>query len=489
MGASQQEWGSIARPFVGRGVVVFCLIWSVGCGHPPKPDSVSNPSDPVLLIAKDLTKDGHAWRLLATLCDTWGHRLSGSASLEGAIDWAVQTLKAGGITNARREEVIVPHWVRGQESATLLSPKIAGQSVSMAMLGLGNSVGTPPAGVTSEVLVVHNDAEFHALGDRVHGKIVLFNNPMPAWTEHDGACYGKTVVYRVKGAIMAAKRGAVAVLIRSVTARSLRSPHTGMLRYDNKTRKIPAAALSTEDADRIDRLTQAGHKVRVRLTMGASFKTPSKSANVVAEIIGRERPEEVVIVSGHIDSWDVGQGAHDDGVGVIMAMETLMTLKRLGLQPRRTIRAVLWTNEENGMAGVRSYLKRHKAELPNHVAAIEADAGGFLPVRWGVSVRDPERQRRAAETVAAFLPRARAVAPAVASMTVKPGSSAPDVGWFRRHGVPALGLFTHGERYFDYHHTKADTVDKVDPQELSLSAAAMATLAWHLAERPARLGD
>ncbi len=474
-----------------RAVLLAAALTLAGCGAatppPPRQATALPANHPVQRLVTDLTRDDHVWQRLVGLCDGFGHRLSGSQSLEGAIDWAVASLKAGGIGNAHREAVTVPRWVRGAESAEIVAPTVAGAPVKLALLGLGDSVGTPPGGVTAEVVVAHDDAEFTALGDQVRGRIVLFNNPMPQWTEAHGACYGKTVRYRVRGAVMAAKAGAVGVLIRSVTAHSLRSPHTGMLRYGRTVTKIPAAALSTEDADRIDRLRKAGKTVKVRLTMGAVRGGTAQSANVVAEIRGRERPDEVVIVSGHIDSWDVGQGAHDDGAGVVMAMETLLSMKRLGLRPRRTVRAVLWTNEENGMAGVRGYLKRHKATLPKHVAAIEADAGGFAPVAWGVAMKDKLAQGRAAESLAAFLPVLEQGP--VGPMRVKPGASAPDVGWFRAHGVPALGLYTHGKHYFDYHHTRADTVDKVDPSELGRSAAAMAALAWHLAERPGKLGE
>jgi carboxypeptidase Q len=205
----------------------------------------------------------------------------------------------------------------------------------------------------------------------------------------------------------------------------------------------------------------------------------------VGELVGRDTPEELVLVSGHIDSWDVGQGAHDDGAGVVMAMETLSTLRRLRMRPRRTIRAVLWTNEENGFAGVKSYVKSHAKELPLHAAAIEADAGGFAPDAFGVHLDDPEAQARAVAQLGAILRRIARVG----IMSIRPGSSAPDVGFFHGHGVAALGLYTYGENYFDYHHTEADTVDKVDPEELTRSTAAMVAVAWVLAEMPGRLGD
>ena len=255
--------------------------------------------------------------------------------------------------------------------------------------------------------------------------------------------------------------------------------------YKDDEPSVPAAAISTEDSDLLARLAEAGKAVEVRLIMNAKRDGDSHSSNVVAEIQGSEHPDEVVIISGHIDSWDVGQGAHDDGAGVVMAMETLGTIRKLGLRPKRTIRLVLWTNEENGMAGVKQYIRDHKDELPKIVAAIEADAGGFAPVAFGVAHVDEAKQEAAAKRLEAMMPELQKAG----VMEIRPGRSAPDVGHFKKHGVPVIGLYTHGEHYFDYHHTEADTVDKVDPLELTRSAATMAGLAWMLAEMPGRLDD
>lgn len=426
-----------------------------------------------------------AHKRLVALCDGFGHRLSGSSALEAAIDWAVASLRADGHEAVRKEAVKVPVWRRGVESAAIVAPKVAGAEVPMAMLGLGGSVATPGEGLEAEVVVLHDEDELARRKAEVAGKIVLFDNPMPAWTEEKGSGYGHCVRFRVHGAKMAAAHGAVAVLVRSVTARSLRSPHTGAMHYGDAETRIPAAAVSTEDAERIARLAAAGQKVRVRLRMGAERLPDQTSYNVVAELRGREKPEEIVVISGHLDSWDVGQGAHDDGAGVVMAMTALTTMRQLGLRPRRTIRVVLWTNEENGLAGAKSYVERHKAAMPQHVAAIEADSGGFAPVGLGVFLDDKAHEARAA---AVMSPLPALLAP-VGTVRVRPGRSAPDVSRFHAHGVPAFGLLTHGEHYFDYHHTHADTVDKVDPGELARSAAAMAALAYFLAERPERIDE
>ncbi len=447
----------------------------------PTPPWLAPMTAEVEQIVDGMLAGRHPYHLLVELCDEHGHRLSGSAGLERAIDWAVAKLDAAKHENAARERVLVPRWVRGQESAAIISPR----SEAMHMLGLGGSVGTGPDGVEADVVTVADEAALDALGEQVRGKIVHFDNPMPEWNVEDGACYGHTVRYRVHGARMAAAYGAVGVLVRSVTAVSLRTPHTGTLVYGDAPIKVPAAAVSTEDSDLISRLQAAGHVVRVRLKMEAHFDGEAESGNVVAELRGRESPEEVVIISGHIDSWDVGQGAHDDGSGVVMAMASLDLLRHLGMTPRRTIRVVLWTNEENGFAGVKSYLKDHAEELPLHVAAMEADAGGFAPDMLAVKHADEAVQGVAVAQLAAVL---RLVVGRVGPMAMWPGASAPDASRFVEHGVPAVGLHTWREHYFDYHHTHADTVDKVDPEELTRSAAVMAATAWVLAEMPMRLG-
>lgn len=427
-----------------------------------------------------LGSDG-AWRKMEELCDGIGPRLSGSAGLEHAVRWAVDTMKREGHENVRAEEVLVPKWIRGRESATMIAPRRA----RISMLGLGGSVGTPPGGITAEVEVVRNEEELESLGAGAKGKIVLFNNPMPPYDPEKGAGYGRTVRFRVHGARLASERGAVAVLVRSVTARSLRTPHTGGMNYGNAKRKIPAAAVTIEDADVIARLRARGIPVKIRLEMEAKDGGTASSANVIGELRGREFPGEVVVIAGHLDSWDVGQGAHDDATGCVMAMEALTLLRRSGLTPRRTIRVVLYTNEENGLAGARRYAKDHAGELAKHVAAIESDSGGFRPSGFSIEMADREKQERAVEQLRNIL---RLLDP-IGATVVKSGFSGADVGRMKPAGVACLGLRVEGASYFDHHHTRADTLDKVDPKELNLCVVAMATVAYVLAEMPGRLGD
>ncbi|MCH8343389.1 MAG: M20/M25/M40 family metallo-hydrolase [Planctomycetes bacterium] len=422
-----------------------------------------------------------AYVKLQELCDGIGHRLSGSPQLDQAIQWAADTLKADGQENVHIEEVMVPRWVRGAESLVMIEPREA----PLAMLGLGGSVGTPPQGITAEVVVVRDEEEFEALGAGARGKIVLFNNPMPPYDPEQGAGYGTTVRFRTNGARIASEQGAVACLVRSVTAHSLRSPHTGAMRYGDAKVKIPAAAISTEDADMIARLRARGVPVIVTLKMQARTLEPVQSGNVIAELRGSTHPEEIVVIGGHIDSWDVGQGANDDGAGCVMAMEAINVLRRLNMIPRRTIRVVLWTNEENGLAGARQYAKDHAQELANHVAAIEADSGGFRPIGYSVDCADDERLQIAAEQMRDLT----SLFESIGATSVTTGHSGADLGPMKEAGVVLMGHRMDGSKYFDYHHSHADTLDKVDPEELSQDVAVLATVAYILADMPERLGQ
>ena len=332
---------------------------------------------PAEQIIKAATNTDFAYRRLATLCDTFGPRHAGSTNLEAALDWLLQEMKKDGLANVHGEPVMVPPWVRGAESAEMLPPR----RTLLPMLGLGNSVGTPPEGITAEVLVVTNFADLHAHAAAAAGKIVLINQPF------DG--YGKTVRIRRDGAVEAAQAGAVASLIRSVTPVSLNTPHTGAMTYSNGIPKIPHAAITIEDADMMQRMQERGQKITVHLQMSAQTLPDAPSRNVIGEVRGRDLPDEVIIVSGHIDSWDVGQGAEDDGGGAMSAWEAVRVIKQLGLRPRRTIRVVLWTDEENGGSGAKTYEKEHKAELPKHLLAIESDSGAYRPLTFTFARQRP----------------------------------------------------------------------------------------------------
>jgi carboxypeptidase Q len=424
--------------------------------------------EPAARLVGEAVSSTFAWQRLAVLTDTIGNRLSGSASLDRAIAWAMDEMKRDGLENVHSERAMVPHWVRGGESAEVVEPA----HHRIAMLGLGNSVGTPREGVEAEVIAVRSFEELETRATAARGRIVLFN---AAFTN-----YGETVRFRSAGPSRAASYGAVAALVRSIGPDGFRTPHTGALQYSNAAPKIPAAAVSAEDADRLQRMTDRGGRVVVRLKMEAHFEPDAVSANVVGELKGREKPDEVVVVSGHLDSWDVGAGASDDGGGCIVTWEALRLMKVLNLRPRRTVRVVLWTNEENGGRGGLAYRDQHRAELANHVLMLESDSGVFRPLGFGFSGSDAAR-----ETVRAIA----SLLVGIGATQVLNGGGGADIGpSVQEAHIPAMSLDVDGSKYFSIHHTEADTVDKIDPVEMARCAAAVAVMAYVVADLPQRLG-
>jgi carboxypeptidase Q len=429
----------------------------------------------------DALESDHAWLRLSQLCDGIGNRLSGSESLQRATRWAQEAMREDGLDRAWLQPVMVPHWVRGEERAEMVEPG----PQRLEVLGLGRSVGTPQGGLTAEVVAVGSFAELDALpADAVRGKIVLYDVPFTH--------YGETVRYRSDGAKRAAVRGAVAVLLRSVGPVSLRTPHTGaMSAYNDSFPKIPAAAVPIEDAAMLHRLLDQGRRVRVHLEMGAKTLPDVLSHNVIGEIRGRERPDEVVVVGGHLDSWDVGQGAMDDGGGCVASMEVLRLFKQLGLRPRRTVRCVLWTNEENGLRGGAAYRDSLGDATSKHIAAIEIDGGVERPTGFGVSVRRAHSDSLDAPRQARALVQARQIGALLAGLgadQITAGGGGADISPLSREGVPSLGHRTIGEHYFDWHHTPADMMDKVDPVELRKNVAVLAVMVYVLADMPEPLG-
>jgi len=435
----------------------------------PAPAWLDSYREPASRLVGAALADTAAWNRLAELTDTFGHRLAGSKALEDAIAWALAEMKRDGLENVRGEKVLVPHWVRGRERAELVAPV----RHSLVMLGLGNSVGTPPEGIEAEAIVVRNFDELDARGAALKGKIVVFNVP---WTN-----YGETVRYRSSGASRAAGHGAVGMLLRSVGQPGLRTPHTGALSYLPDQPRIPAAAITNEDADRLQRLQDRGQKLVVRLVMEARMLPDGESANVIGELVGRERPEEVVVLGCHIDSWDVGTGATDDGGGCVASWEAVRLMKRLGLRPRRTVRAVLFTNEENGLRGGLAYRDQHTSELPNHVLMIETDGGVFRPLGFGFSGNDSARAT--VKAVASLLS-------GIGATRVGASGGGADIGPSVQAGkVPSMSLDVDSALYFTIHHTEADTIDKIEPTDIARCVAALAVMGYVVADLPTRLGQ
>jgi carboxypeptidase Q len=404
-----------------------------------------------------------AWRALADLCDLVGGRPAGSPQMARAVDWAVGTLRAAGFDSVWTEPVTVPVWERGREWARCTAPV----AFDLRLLGLGLSDGTGPDGIEAEVLVVRSFEELERRSAEAAGRIVLFN---ASWED-----YGRTVQYRSRGASAAARHGAVACLVRSVTPFSQATPHTGMMRYADDAPRIPAAAVTVEDAARLQRLADRGLRPRVHLYMEARNLGDGPCANVVADIRGARWPEQIVLLAAHLDSWDVSTCAHDNAAGCAMVMAAARELIADGARPARTVRVVLYTAEEIGVYGGRAYRDAHEHELDRHVVALESDSGAFAPRGFSV----------AGDSLA--VERVRALAAPLAPLgadAVTAGGSGADIGPLVERGVPGIGHRVDGNTYFRYHHSPADDLDKVDPALVVLNTRAIAGLARALADDP-----
>lgn len=455
-----------------RSAVLFAFLLSCRAT-----DSAPPPGgDPVLqqrcaqLVERALA-DNHAIALLSGLLDAAPKRLSGSPGYDAAVAWALATMREIGLQDVRTEPCLVPCWVRGEERAEVVGPTPA----PLRVTALGGSIATPAGGIEAEVVEVRSFEQLQALGEAARGKIVFFNRPMPRALRRTGSAYGEAVPQRSNGAIEAGKAGALGAIVRSMTTTIDGHPHTGAMNYDDAVPKVPAAAIATADAETLSTRLARG-PVRVRLVLGCQTRPDVPAANVVGELRGSEHPEQVVVIGGHLDAWDLGRGAHDDGAGIAHVLEALRLLRACGVAPKRTIRAVLFANEENGLRGAKAYATAHAAELVHHVAAIETDGGGFSPIGFSCSLRDAE-----AEAVRRLLLPLQDVG----AGTFVPGAGAggADIGPLHAAGVPCLGLWVDGQRYFDYHHTAVDDLPMVNERELALGAAVVAYAASALADR------
>lgn len=450
------------------------LISMIALGLLPSLGFAGSPLETAVLLGEQASESKEAYQKLGYLCDNFGPRISGSQTLEHAIDWTVEAFKKDGL-EVRKEPVTVPRWVRGPASARVFGP----YERDVAVLALGGSISTPKKGLRAPLVVVDNFEALEALGSKVAGKIVLYDVPFTT--------YGETVQYRRNGAHKAAEYGAVAALIRSVSPKSLYTPHTGNMGLDDGIPPIPSAALTLEDSAWLNRLTKSGTPVEMHLNIQAKMEKDTQSYNVVAEIKGRELPEEIIVSSCHIDSWDVGQGAHDDGAGCVMVMDAARLIKALPEAPRRTIRFVLYTNEENGLRGGAQYAVDHEDEIKNHIAAIEADSGAGRPYGLGLDLRLPPEEEREAKTAAiiesldlleqALRPYGYEEEPLLTS-----GFGGSDIWPLMAQGVPGFGLRHDMTDYWPIHHTEADTFDKIDPDLLARNTAHMVISTYLLAE-------
>ena len=480
----------MSRPCGGAALIGFLLFGSFSslrAAPSPSPASPTPSPTPILyspqtlaelkkLQAAALTSD-YAYRQVAHLSNNIGPRLSGSAQAQKAVEYVAAELKALGL-EVQLEKVMVPHWVRGEESAALVQfPGQAEKTTQKIILtALGGSVATPAEGFTAEVVVVRDFDELQSLGKtKVQGKIVVFNHAFDkqmAAQGFGGDAYGEAVVYRGDAPSAAGRLGAAAALVRSAGGAAYRLPHTGMTRYAEDAPKIPAAAISEEDADLIAALVPQG-PVQMHLLLTPQQLPDAPSYNVIGDLKGSEHPEQVVIVSGHLDSWDLGTGAIDDGAGMAVAMQTANLVRQLGLHPRRTIRIIAWMNEENGGMGGKTYDQEHAAEIANQFAAIETDGGAGHPL--GVYFAGKPELKL-------FLgPVAKVLDASGAGLLQSREEVGADIDPLRKRGVPNFSPIQDNRFYFNYHHTAADTLDKIVPRELAENAAINAVLAYALA--------
>lgn len=463
---------------LGRCAVLLCAALSTAPAWSEEPPAV----DPAVLarIRDAAMQSDWAYQRLADLTDKIGPRLSGSPQAEAAVTQVAAALQAAGL-QVTLQPAKVTHWVRGEEKAVLVDypGRPEGLSQRLVLTTLGGSVATPKDGITAQVLVVHDFDELKARAAEAKGKIVVFDHPYDqilAENGQSGQAYVQGVAYRVGGASAAARVGAVAALVRSVGGANYRLPHTGVMRYEDGVAKVPTAALTAEDAMLVDRLAAQG-PVTMHLLLTPQTLPDADSHNVLADIPGSDKPDEVVLVSGHLDSWDLATGATDDGAGVTSAMGAVQVLKSLGLQAHRTIRVVAWMNEENGSGGSKAYFAANKDKVAQHAAVIESDFGAGRPLGILAAVL-PESIKLLKPVTAALEPLGATV------IEHRIGEVGADIAPMQEAGVPGFAPFVDGRTYFNYHHTAADTLDKVDPDNLRRQVATLAVLSYYLAEMP-----
>ncbi len=421
-------------------------------------------------LYNEILSHGVCYNRLDHLSNQIGGRLSGSVQAGQAVQWALETMKKEGFDSVWLQPVMVPHWERGEKEVAWFS--MNGKKTPVHICALGNAIATPAAGLQANVVEVKNFDELRALGSqKIKGRIVFFNRPMDPLYIRTFEAYRDAVDQRSQGAIEAAKLGAAGVVVRSMASNIDIYPHTGAMRYHDSVPKIPACAISTADAEMLSKSLKNDASTRFYFKQSCQILADAPSYNVVAQITGSEKPGEIVLVGGHLDAWDNGNGAHDDGAGCVQSMEVLHVFKALGIRPKRTLRCVLFMNEENGLKGALKYAELAKTNNEHHLAAIESDAGGFTPRGFGVTGN--EAQVAAAKKWEALLKP-------YGIDEIGKGGGGSDIGPLKDQGTVLIGLMPDSQRYFDLHHSAIDTFDKVSKRELELGAAGMAALAWLL---------
>jgi len=421
-------------------------------------------------IFNEALSHGKSYEMLSDLCLKIGPRLSGSPGAAAAVEWSRHLMETYDFDSVWLQPVMVPHWVRGQQEITrIINSKKMG-TINLSVCALGNSVGTGPSGIGASVIEVKSFDELKQLNPKsVQNKIVFFNRPMDPTQIQTFAAYGGAVDQRGSGASEAAKLGAVAVIVRSMGINQEDYPHTGALRYAPDVPKIPAVAVSTKHAELLSRLIKEEKELQVYIETHCEMLDDAPSFNVIGQITGTEYKDEIIDIGGHLDSWDLAQGAHDDGAGCVQSIEVLRLFKELGIKPKRTIRAVMFMNEENGLRGGAKYAEVAKMKNENHIAAIESDEGGFTPRGFTMTANDAVKNK-----IKSWKPM---LEPYGLTDFDHPGGGA-DIGPLAPLGIAMIGYLPDSQRYFDYHHTPVDTIDKVSKRELEMGAAAMTALVF-----------
>lgn len=432
--------------------------------------SFAQHEEAIKKIYDETLTNGHVYENLRYLCKEIGHRLSGSPQAAAAVEYTRHLMESYRFDTVYLQPVMVPHWVRGKKEIVRAVDTDKHGTINFNALALGNSVGTGPDGVLAEVIEVSGIDEVNELGKKVEGKIVFYNGEMDPTIINTFGAYGGAVIQRSSGASEAAKYGAKAIIIRSVTNRQDDIPHTGSLRYKALINQIPAVAISTNDADLLSQVLKE-QKVNAYIETHCQMLPDVLSYNVVGELRGSEFPDEIIAVGGHLDSWDVGEGAHDDGSGCMQAIEAVRLFKALGIKPKRTLRAVMWMNEENGLRGGVEYARVAKEKVEKHIAALESDSGGFQPLGFSTSGSDEQRAQIKAWRDY-FLP--------YRVWDFDQNGGGADIGPLRSQGTLLIGLRPSTQRYFIYHHTPADVFEVVDQRELEMGAASMAAMMYLL---------
>lgn len=423
-------------------------------------------------IFSEILVNGKAYEWLYDLSTSIGTRLSGSPQAAKSVEWTKKKMQEAGADSVWLQPVMVPHWVRGEkEKATIIQSNGAKQDVPVCALGM--SIATPKEGITAQVIEVRDFDELHKLGEKVKGKIVFYNYPFNQTFINTFEAYGDAVKYRWAGPSEAARYGAVASITRSMTSSDNDYPHTGSMGYNDSLPKIPCAAISTNAANLLSKILKADANTKFFLKQSCQMLDSALSHNVVGEIKGSTHPEEIIVVGGHLDSWDMGQGANDDGAGIVQSIEIIRTLKALGIKPKRSIRAVAFMNEENGLMGGKKYAELAEKNKDKNIAAMESDAGGFVPIGFGLNMKD-DKKEKIKSWKQLFLP--------YNIWDFEGEGDGADISPMTRKGLPGIGLRVESQRYFEIHHADTDTMDNVNKRELHLGAAAMTSLIYLLSE-------